>query len=77
MIKPVMLCGCETSTMTQQKKSSFTTWERKILRKMCEKKKVAGKFSLMMNCGLCVENQIFNDDTIKKARMGWSSSKNV
>jgi hypothetical protein len=35
MNKPVMLCGCETSKMTQQKKSSFKTWERKILRKIC------------------------------------------
>ena len=34
--------------------------------------KMAGESKLMMSYRLCVENQIFNNNKIKKTRMGWS-----
>jgi hypothetical protein len=36
MVKPIVLCGCETWAMTEQMKSSPKTWEWKILRYMAE-----------------------------------------
>ena len=75
MIKPVMLCGCETWTMTQRKKSSLKTWERKILRKMYGQIKGQNGWRLRTNGELQI--MCFNDDTCRKAGMGWSSSKNV
>ena len=36
MIKPILLCECETWAVTEQLQSSFTTWEPKILRNVAQ-----------------------------------------
>lgn len=50
----MMLYSCETWAVTVQMKSSLETWEQNLLSKIS----MARESKLMMNCKLCIENQV-------------------
>ena len=70
IIKPIVLCGCETWTMTEQLKSSLEAVEWKIEMLMAQwKVRMLGESELTMNCRLCIENQI---SAIKVRWLEWA-----
>lgn len=73
LIRPIVMYGCETWSLTQRQESQFNCFERRVLRSICGPLCEQGRWRIRTNREL---TEIYGDETlvgaIKSARLRWA-----
>jgi hypothetical protein len=73
IIRPIVMYGCETWSLTQKQDERLATFERKVLRSICGAVCEQGRWRIRTNRELAI---IFGEETIsgaiKSARLRWA-----